>query len=96
VDICTAESLCEPQQFAIRVDRLGEDYFIVVPTDRSSSTRRRDFGDSRERRIVWRGHVHFHFVADRQRRVRAGALQERARPTEMSGAVLGRWLTNNK
>lgn len=73
---------------------MREDYFVVGPTDRVSSSgrcHRRDFGDGRERRIVRRGHVHFHYVADRQGWVK-GALQERARPAEMSCAVLGRWL----
>lgn len=86
--------LREPQKFAIRVDRLSEDNFAAGRTDFRFSRRRRhrrDFGDSRERRIVWRGHIHFHFVADRQRRIQ-GALKERARPVEMNSAVLGRWL----
>lgn len=91
-------SLREPQKFAIRVDRLSEDNLAAGQTDyriRRRRRHRRDFGDSRKRRIVWRGHIHFHFVADRQRRVK-GALKERAGPAVMSSAVLGWWLTKNK
>lgn len=63
--------LSESQEFAIRVDRLRENDFVVGPKRRSFSGRRLcDFGDGRERRIVRRGRVvHFHLVADRQGRV---------------------------
>jgi hypothetical protein len=95
----TEEGLPESQEFAIRVDRLRENDLVVGPNGWRFSGRRhrrqRDLGDGRERRIVRRGRVHFHLVADRQGRVQRAA-QHRALPAEVNSAVLGRRLTHEK
>jgi len=71
---------------AIRVDRLRENDFVVVVPFGS----REHVGDGRERRVIRRCRVQFHFVADQKRSVQYAP--ERVHPTQMLRTVLGRRL----
>lgn len=76
----TRTSVRVPRRVAVHVNRLGENDFVVVPT--GGRARRGDVRDGRERRVVRRGRVHFHLVADRQARIQ-DALERRVRPAEI-------------
>lgn len=81
-----------PPDRAVYVNRVGQYDLVAVAAVRD----RGHVGDRRESRIVGRGRVHVHLVADRKRPVQSAA--ERVHPAEMLGAVFGRRLrkTENK